>query len=147
MPICQLLVVAMAATPNTCQPRSAHPFMPIFHIIGNVTTDSATGAVTSVEDINDVSSIFLWKPLLYRLVTIEKVIVLDLDLALVGGSDIRQLWNEFSRFQPAQLLGMVAEQGPTYRRAARAGVNGGVQLQHLFRMRATSSGSSGGTGG
>ena len=35
--------------------------MPIFHIIGNVTTDDETGAVTSVEDINDVSSVFLWK--------------------------------------------------------------------------------------
>ena len=34
--------------------------MPIYHIIGNVTT-SATGQVTNVEAINDVSSVFLWK--------------------------------------------------------------------------------------
>ena len=27
---------AAAADPNTCQPRSKHPFMPIYHIIGNV---------------------------------------------------------------------------------------------------------------
>ena len=39
-----------AASPNTCQPRSAQPFMPIYHIIGNVTTD-ADGAVTAVESM------------------------------------------------------------------------------------------------
>jgi len=52
-----------ATTPNTCQPRAAHPFMPIYHIIGNVTSDPTTGKVTAVEDINDVSAIFLWKGL------------------------------------------------------------------------------------
>ena len=29
-------IVVTAAEPNTCQPRSEHPFMPIYHIIGNV---------------------------------------------------------------------------------------------------------------
>jgi hypothetical protein len=37
---------APAGEPNTCQPRSRHPFMPIYHIIGNVTTDAA-GTVTA----------------------------------------------------------------------------------------------------
>lgn len=47
------------------------------------------------------------------------------------------LWSQFDRFEPHQVLGMVAEQGPGYSRIARdAGVNGGVQLQHLSRMRA-----------
>ena len=57
-----LLVIASVtmATPNTCQPRAAHPFLPIYHIIGNVTT-SESGIVTSVEDINDVSSVILYK--------------------------------------------------------------------------------------
>ena len=49
-----------AAEPNTCQPRSRHPFMPIYHIIGNVTS-SADGGVRQVEAINDVSSAFLYK--------------------------------------------------------------------------------------
>ena len=56
-----LLIAACQAEPNTCQPRAAHPFMPIFHLIGNVSSDAATGKVTSVEDINDVSSVILWK--------------------------------------------------------------------------------------
>ena len=42
-----------SAEPNTCQPRSKHPFMPIYHIIGNVTT-APDGTVTNVERINDV---------------------------------------------------------------------------------------------
>ena len=42
--------------PNTCQPRAAHPFLPIYHIIGNVSS-APDGRVTSVEDINDVSSV------------------------------------------------------------------------------------------
>ena len=33
-----LLLDAATADPNTCQPRSEHPFMPIYHIIGNVRT-------------------------------------------------------------------------------------------------------------
>ena len=53
------LNVVVPAVPNTCQPRAAHPFLPIYHLIGNVTSD-AGGKVVSVEDINDVSSVFLW---------------------------------------------------------------------------------------
>ena len=44
------------AQPNTCQPRAAHPFLPIYHIIGNVSS-APDGQVTAVEDINDVSSV------------------------------------------------------------------------------------------
>lgn len=49
------MISALAAQPNTCQPRAAHPFLPIYHIIGNVTT--LDGSVTSLEDINDVSAV------------------------------------------------------------------------------------------
>ena len=55
-----LLDVPAAAMPNTCQPRTKHPFMPIYHIIGNVSS-SSDGTVTRVEAINDVSSAFLYK--------------------------------------------------------------------------------------
>ena len=54
------VALSSAATPNTCQPRALHPFLPTYHLIGNVTSDD-TGKVTAVEDINDVSSVFLWK--------------------------------------------------------------------------------------
>ena len=56
-----LAAAAAAAGPNTCQPRSEHPLMPIYHIIGNVTSDAATGKVTRVEAINDISSVILYK--------------------------------------------------------------------------------------
>ena len=48
--------------PNTCQPRSRHPFLPIYHVIGNVTTD-ADGEMTNLEAINDVSSVIQYKGL------------------------------------------------------------------------------------
>ena len=52
-----MLLLALAGLvaegPNTCQPRSAHPFLPIYHIIGNVTTNSDE-EVVSIESINDV---------------------------------------------------------------------------------------------
>ena len=52
-------IVTTASThPNTCQPRASHPFLPIYHIIGNVTSD-ASGRIDSIEDINDVSSVIL----------------------------------------------------------------------------------------
>ena len=59
-----MLLLALAGLvaegPNTCQPRSAHPFLPIYHIIGNVTTNSDE-EVVSIESINDVSSVIQWK--------------------------------------------------------------------------------------
>ena len=65
LPLKTLLLAASAlltrASPNTCQPRALQPFMPIYHIIGNVTTDDATGEVTQVESINDVSSVIKYK--------------------------------------------------------------------------------------
>ena len=51
------LATLVLGEPNTCQPRSTQPFMPIYHLIGNVSTD-ANGVVTNVESINDISSIF-----------------------------------------------------------------------------------------
>lgn len=41
-----MLVLALClAEPNTCQPRAEHPFMPIYHIIGNVRTHHAAAAL------------------------------------------------------------------------------------------------------
>ena len=47
-----LMAVWTSAVPNTCQPRALHPFLPTYHLIGNVTSDE-TGKVTAVEDVNE----------------------------------------------------------------------------------------------
>ena len=83
--------------------------------------------------------IFLWKAFLYRLVSVPKLIVLDLDVVLVAGARLHDLWAEFHSFGPRAVLGLVPEQGPTYARRGLAknqsAFNGGVQLHHLRRMR------------
>jgi hypothetical protein len=84
------------------------------------------------------AAIFLWKAFLYRLVPVDKVIVLDLDIVLTGGTRMHGLWSHFDTFGPRTVFGVVSEQGPTYANRGRvAGVNGGVQLHHLARMRAS----------
>lgn len=82
------------------------------------------------------ASVFLWKAFLYRLIPVAKLIVLDLDVALVGGAKIHGLWSQFDAFGPHEVLGVVPEQGPTYGKST-IGYNGGVQLHHLERMRAS----------
>jgi len=64
------------------------------------------------------------------------VIVLDTDLFLF--SDIALLWAHFDSFAPSELIGVAAEQCPSYqevRALGGIGVNGGVQLLHLGAMR------------
>lgn len=83
------------------------------------------------------AAVYLWKAFLYRLLPLDRAIVLDLDLALVAGSQLDGLWSHFDAFGPHAVLGLAMEQGPTYARLGqRAGYNGGVQLHHLTRMRA-----------
>eukprot|EP00664_Eupelagonemidae_sp_cell27_P000066 gene66-3564_t len=48
------LPAAAAVMPHPCQPREAHPFVPIFHIIGNITVRPKWGF--TVAPINDVSA-------------------------------------------------------------------------------------------
>lgn len=82
------------------------------------------------------AGIFLWKPFLYHVLPIERAIVLDLDIVLVGGARLHGLWSQFEKFGPHTVFGIASEAGPSYARIARsAGVNGGVQLHHLERMR------------
>lgn len=82
--------------------------------------------------------IYLYKPLMHMVLPswLERVIVLDTDLFLF--SDIRGLWSEFDRFGPNELLGVAAEQCPSYQEVQALGglgVNGGVQLLALGKMR------------
>ena len=82
------------------------------------------------------ASVFLWKPLLYRLVMVDRVIVLDLDVVIASNKGIGGLWSLFDDFGAGQVIGLAKEQGPTYERwGHRVGFNGGVQLHHLQRMR------------
>ena len=82
--------------------------------------------------------IYLYKPLLHLVLPswLSHVIVLDTDLFLF--SDISGLWAEFARFKKNELLGVAAEQCPSYqevRALGGIGLNGGVQLLALRRMR------------
>lgn len=85
--------------------------------------------------------IYLYKPLLHLVLpkSISRVIVLDTDLFLF--EDLLGLWREFDRFRPGELLGVAAEQCPSYqevRSLGGLGFNGGVQLLALAEMRASS---------
>ena len=88
------------------------------------------------------SFIYMYKPFLYQLLPLDRVLVLDFDVLIFG--DLRELWDQFDAFSPSSVLGLAHSQSPEYselgtwphKPGPRAGLNGGVQLQHLARMRA-----------
>jgi hypothetical protein len=55
---CEFQVNAAASQPRECKARSDAPYLPIFHIVGNI-TDGADGRSFETEAINDVSAIFM----------------------------------------------------------------------------------------
>lgn len=79
--------------------------------------------------------IFLWKPLLHLLLpaNISRVLILDVDTVFF--EDPRLLWQHFARFGAQTVMGLAKEQAPTYRDLGVDGVNGGVQLMDLEKMR------------
>ena len=84
--------------------------------------------------------IYLYKPLLHLVLpaSLSKVIVLDTDLFVFG--DVAALWAHFATFTPQQMIGVAAEQCPSYqevRALGGLGLNGGVQLLALDAMRAS----------
>ena len=93
------------------------------------------------------AGIYMFKPLLHRLLPLERALVLDSDLALPSSSDLAELWREFDpmeRASPVAAVGLAWEQQPSADpkgtspfRTFRSGwtFNGGVQLLHLGRMR------------
>ena len=81
-------------------------------------------------------SIYMWKPLLPWLLpaSITRVMVLDADLVLTRS--VHELWAQFDAFSAGAAVGLAREQAPSYEKLGpEAGVNGGVQLLHLGRMR------------
>jgi len=78
---------------------------------------------------------YLYKPVLHLLLPphIEKLIMLDTDTVFVR--PLSELWAEFGRFLPMAVLGVAPEQNDFY--TPLPGKNGGVQLLHLRRMRAS----------
>jgi hypothetical protein len=81
-------------------------------------------------------AIYMWKPLLHYLLPFRTAIVLDSDIGLVR--DLAELEQQFDRFEPGAVMGLATEQAPFYYQNGypkTGGVNGGVQLLHLERMR------------
>ena len=76
----------------------------------------------------------MWKPLLHWLLPMRRAVVLDADVVLMRS--VHELWAEFDAFGPEAAIGTAREQAPSYEKLGQtAGVNGGVQLLHLERMR------------
>lgn len=78
---------------------------------------------------------FLYKPLLHLLLpsSVQKLLVLDGDLVLLR--PLSELWDEFRSFPSSAVVGLAVEQNNRY--DPMVGRNGGVQLLHLQRMRAS----------
>lgn len=131
--------------------NKASPRMPQWctqHAIGAMPSDAIEQHRNLSKGKPPGAHIFLWKAFLYRLLPMDKLIILDHDVVLTSVGQLQGLWEHFNNFGPETVLGVIREQGPTYLRIARdAGVNGGVQLQHLARMRASASLPIGGVGG
>ena len=83
---------------------------------------------------------YLFKPLLAWVLppSIRRLILLDCDT--VPLRDVRELFDQFASFCASAVIGLVREQSLTYQRSLNVtGFNGGVQLHHLERMRASDS--------
>lgn len=84
---------------------------------------------------------YVWKPVMHLLLpeSIDRLLLLDTDVVIVR--PLSELWSEFSQFNPTAVIGIGPEQSTLYERASgwkMKGKNGGVQLLHLARMRASS---------
>jgi hypothetical protein len=80
---------------------------------------------------------FLYKPLLHYLMPadVRRLILLDTDVAVVA--DIGALHAQFARMAPSAVVGLVPEQTVKLYPPPLCGLNGGVQLLQLERMRSS----------
>ena len=81
--------------------------------------------------------IYMMKPFLpWLLPTVKRAVVVDHDLYFVEPP--ARLWSEFRRFDHSQMIGVARDvMGAVLYPDSTFGVNGGVQLLHLERMRST----------
>lgn len=107
------------------------------HVLGNIPAPARELHEQYAKVTHGPGAIYMWKPLFHYLLpaSIDRVLVLDTDLYLPKAAfDLGGLWDEFEHFAPRAALGLAHEQQPTYAKLG-GGVNGGVQLLHLGRMR------------
>jgi hypothetical protein len=126
----------------TDQLRSDAPLGWRQHLLSSLPADAAELHRQYIRRTHGPGSIYMYKTLLHKLLPaeLERVLVLDTDLYIPAPHDLRGLYAEFDAFPPSAVLGVANEQQPTYwpTFGKLAGSNGGVQLQHLARMRDTS---------
>ena len=121
--------------------RDAAPDSWLQHVLGSAPPNVRALHAQYDNRTHGPGSIYMWKPLLHLIlpVELEKVVVLDGDILAAPRTDLADLWAEFDRFSESEVLGLAREQTPTYDSTVGVshGLNGGVQLLHLGKMRAS----------
>jgi len=90
---------------------------------------------------SSTGKMFMYKAIAHTIVkSCDRLILLDTDVQLLHPKYFGVLWNLFDKFSDSEMIGMVAEQQATYYscQSGRQGVNGGVQLLDLAKMRGNS---------
>jgi len=122
----------------TDQPRASVAEWATLHLLSSMSAEGLALHANFSKITHGPGSIYMWKPLLQWLLPQPRVLVLDADVLLVRS--VHELWAEFDRFGADTAVGMAREQAPSYEKLKpEAGVNGGVQLLNLERMRDPSS--------
>lgn len=83
---------------------------------------------------------YVWKPLMHLLLpaSVDRLLLLDTDVVIIR--PLSELWAVFAQFSPTAVIGIAPEQSNMYEEDSNwkmKGRNGGVQLLHLGRMRAS----------
>lgn len=104
------------------------------HLLSSMPADALALHANFTKITHGPGSIYMWKPLLAWLLPMRRAMVLDADVVLVRS--VHELWAQFGAFDASAVIGLAREQAPSYEHLGpTAGVNGGVQLLHLERMR------------
>jgi hypothetical protein len=128
------------------RPRAALPPGFVLHLLAPFAepSGSATLAQCLVEALRRLchgpGGNFVWKPLVHLLLpaSIDRLLLLDTDVVVIR--PLSQLWAMFADFGPEAVVGVGPEQSNLYEQTSgwrMQGRNGGVQLLHLDRMRAS----------
>jgi hypothetical protein len=129
------------------RPREALPPGFVLHLLTPFTekAGSATVAQCLIAGLSRLchgpGANYVWKPVLHMLLpeSIDRLLLLDTDVIIIR--PLSELWATFAQFSPTAVIGIAPEQSTLYEVASgwkMSGKNGGVQLLHLARMRASS---------